>query len=168
MPDRIPVTGPELSEERRQLAEAIADLHYVVAIIVENGKELVPGEAVDELRLAWTKSEESFKTLVQNLFPPPNQTPPSPISDESLKAGQLTGEVGKIKRSLLARLKDRFFMFWFSEPRTDEKRAKAGEEACGLLEVGETLVSSIPGYEYVEEMLSLTRQLVGVRAKRGV
>ena len=76
--------------------------------------------------------------------------------------------MGKIKRSTLGRLKDRFFMFWNSHPRTDEKRTQAADAACEYLELGSTVVSSIPGYEKIVELLSLTKQLVGMRAKRGV
>ena len=73
-----------------------------------------------------------------------------------------------MKRSTLGRLKDRFFMYWNSEPRTDEKRAKSADAASDYLEFGATVVSSIPGYEKVVELLALGKQLVGCRAKRGI
>jgi len=58
-------------------------------------------------------------------------------------------------------------MFWNSEPRTDEKRARAADAATDYLEFGATVVSSIPGYDKVEELLLLGKQLVSARAKRG-
>src|SRR5262245_8491264 len=127
MPERIIVPAPGLPEESRQLAEAIADLHYVVGVIVEGAKELIPGEAVDDFTNAWQKSEPSMRTLVNNLISPtpPNVVPAIPPA--TLETAHLTGDVGKIKRSTLARLKDRFLMFWNSEPRNAEKRAKASE-----------------------------------------
>jgi hypothetical protein len=140
MPERIIVPTPGLPEESRQLAEGIADLHYVVGLIVEGAKELIPGEAVDDFTTAWQKSETSMRTLVQNLIPltAPDAVPP--ISPATLQTAQLTGDVGKLKRSTLARLKDRFLMFWNSEPRNDEKRIKASEAAADYLEFGATEV----------------------------
>ncbi len=173
MPERIPVQGPSSDEELRQLAVAIADLHYVVGIIVENAKELVPGEAIDELNAAWKKAalaERSMKTLVENLKPSPvsSSQEEQKIAPTDLIKGDLLGEVGTLKRSTLGRLKDAFFMWWNSEPHTDEKRAKAADAACDYLDYGATVVSSIPGYDQVEELLLLVKQLVSVRSKRGV
>jgi hypothetical protein len=91
----------------------------------------------------------------------------SPISHDSLVQNQLTGPVGKVKISTLGRLKDRFFMFWNSEPRTDEKRAKSAEAASEYLEFGATVVGSIPGHDKVVELLALGKQLIGWRVKRG-
>ena len=168
MPSRIDVPGPDPSEESRQMAEAVADLHYVVSLLVDNATELIPGEAVDELKAAWKESEDSMRILVERLIPSskPKANYPA-IKHETLKQSQLTGEVGKVKRSTLARLKDRFFMYFRSEPRTDEKRLKASDAAADYLEFGVTVVSSIPGFEQVVEVLSLVKQLLGVRAKRG-
>jgi hypothetical protein len=149
------------------LSEALADLHYVTSLIVENARELIPGEAVDELALAWSKSEASMATLVHRLTtsPPPNV---SPIAYTVLEQAELTGDVGKIKRSMLGRLKDRFLMYWNSEPRTDDKRMVALGAASDYLEFGGTVVGSIPGSDKIVEVLSLVKQLVGIRAKRGV
>jgi hypothetical protein len=58
-------------------------------------------------------------------------------------------------------------MFWNSIPRTDEKRTKAAEAVSPYLELGATVVDSIPGYDKVVELLSLAKQLVDQRAKRG-
>jgi hypothetical protein len=167
MPERIFVPTPEPPEELRQLAEAVADLHYVMGIIVENAKEFVPGEAVDELGAAWVTSEESMRRLVENLIPDSYIGDiDTKIEHATLEQAQLTGAVGKAKRSILERLKDAFFMYWNSEPRTNEKRAGAVAAASELLEAGSTIVSSIQGYEYVVEILSITKQLMGIRAKR--
>jgi len=130
--------------------------------IVEGARELVPGESVDELAIAWGESEGSMRELVGGLI-----SQPPVISHDVLKHSQLTGPVGKVKRSTLGRLKDRFFMFWNSEPRTDEKRTKSADAASDYLEFGATVVSSIPGYEKVVELLSLGKQLISIRAKRG-
>lgn len=155
-------------EERRRLAEAMSDLAKVVGIIVENGKELVPGEAVEELRVAWEESEKSMKHLVTNIMtgPPAGEPVPPHITLEKFKEHELTGAVGKLKRSMLFRLRDRFYMFWNSDPRTDNKRKNAGEAAYDYLELGGNVAASIPGYEKVVEFVSLTKQLVGLRLKR--
>lgn len=170
MAERLSVPGPDHNEELRQLAEAVADLHYVVAIVVENAPQLIPGEAVDEVKKAWAEAGPSMAELVKNLHPPTEspQKQKSKIGYDTIFKGQLAGEIGRAKKSLLNRLKDRFLMFWISEPRTDEKRAQAGPALADYLEFGATLVSSIPGYEKVVELLSLFKQLVGLRAKRGV
>ena len=179
MADPIVVPAPDLREQLRQLATAIADLHRVTNIVVENAKQFVPGEAVDDLRSAWTSSQGSMRELVSRLLPDSDPlgdmtralehpTHPWPDFIPDLRKGDLLGEVGKFKTSMLGRLKDRFFMFWNSEPRTDEKRQNAAEAACDHLELGCTVVGSIPGYEKVVEILSLTTQLIGFRTKRGV
>jgi hypothetical protein len=168
--DRILVPLPVPAEESRQLAEAIADLHYTMDTIVGAARELIPGESVDELETAWDKSEGSMRQLVIDLgfLDSESPIPQPPLSHQTLVLSQLTGDIGKLKRSTLGRLKDRFFMFWNSAPRTDEKTAKSADAAGDYLEFGATVVSSIPGYEKVVELLSLGKQLVGCRAKRGV
>ena len=176
MPERIPIPGPTPDEESRQLAEAIADLHFVTGTVVEAGGELVPGEAVDELKRAWRASEVSMRHLALNLLSgrvalkrgPEMRVRRKPIRYATLVEHDLTGPVGQAKRSALQRFRDRFLMFWNSLPRTDEKRAKAAEAAGSYLELGATVVGSIPHYEKVVELLSLTKQLVDRRAKRGV
>lgn len=167
MAERIRVPEPDHTEELRQLAEVVADLHYVIGIVVENAPQLVPGEAVDELKGAWTEARQSIAHLVEALSPTAEGSQEK-ISYATISKGQLTGEVGRAKKSLCRRLKERFLMFWNSEPRTDEKRAQAGDALEDYLEFGATLVSSIPGHEKVVELLSLIKQLVGLRKKRGV
>jgi hypothetical protein len=174
MPEPIPIPGPLPEEESRQMAKAVADLHFVVATVVEARGELVPGEAVDELTSAWNASEGSMRQLAINLVPanvsldlPPPQ-PRYPIPVGVLDNGDLTGAPGHAKRTALQRFKDGFLMFWNSIPRTDEKRTKAAGALSPYLELGATVVSSIPGYEKVVELLSLTKQLVDQRAKRGI
>ena len=174
--ERIPINQPTPAEETRQLAEAMGDLHSTMDTIVGGAKELIPGESVEELELAWDDSEKSMRELVTNLnslnsylqnpaaAPPPDQR----LTYQTLQQAQLTGPAGKLKRSALGRLKDRFFMYWNSEPRTDVKRASAADGASDYLELGATVVSSIPGYEKVVELLSLGKQLITCRAKRGV
>ena len=174
MPERIFIPEPSPQEESRQLAEAIADLHFAVGTVVEARGELVPGEAVDELTSAWNESQGSMRQLAIDLVPPnvsldlPPGHPRNPIHVGVLKEHDLTGAPGRAKRTALQRLKDTFFMFWNSMPRTDEKRTKAAEAASPYLELGATVVGSIPGYEQVVELLSLTKQLIDQRAKRGV
>jgi hypothetical protein len=165
MPNRIPVPNPTPEEESRLLAEAVADLHYVMALVVEGAMELIPGEAVDDFADAWATSQDSMVALVQNLT---GLVPNPIITPLTLQQNELTGNVGRIKRSTLSRLKDRFLMFWNSEPHTDEKRTKAAESASDYFEFGSTVVSSIPGYDKVDELLSLGKQLLSTRAKRGI
>jgi hypothetical protein len=78
------------------------------------------------------------------------------------------GAVGKIKTSTLGRLRDRFFMFWNSEPRSDEKRGKAADAASDYLEFGATVIGSITGYEQVVELLAFGKQLLRIRESRKV
>jgi hypothetical protein len=59
-------------------------------------------------------------------------------------------------------------MFWNSEPRSEEKRKRAAKAAIDYLEFGGTVVGSIPGSDKIVELLSLGRQLLSIRAKRGV
>jgi len=174
MPNRFFLPGPSADEECRQLAEAVADLHYVMATVVEARGELIPGEAVDELTVAWEASESSMRQLAVNLvpdwyrFPIPPDPPPNRIPHAVLAERDLTGPVGQAKRSALQRFRDVFLMFWHSLPRTEEKKAKAAEAAGDYFDLGATVIGSIPGYEKAVELLSLIKQLVGFRAKRGV
>jgi hypothetical protein len=171
MPQRISVPEPDEFEDLRQLAEAMADLHYVVGVIVESKGELVPGEAVYELEQAWQDSSEpSMRKLIADLTPVKSDggSVSSPIAHGVLVEHELVKAPGRLKKSMLGRLKDRFFKFWNSQPRTDEKRTGAADAACDYLDLGATVVSSIPGYEKAVEILSLTKQLVGVRSRRGV
>jgi hypothetical protein len=138
MPTRIFVPGPEPIEESRQIAESVADAHYVLGTIVEDARGLIPGESVDELINAWPASEDSMKQLVSNLISSPPE--PTSISHETLEQNQLTGEVGRLKRSTFRRLIDRFFMFWRSEPRNDEKRKKATEAAMDCCDFAATFL----------------------------
>jgi len=131
---------------------------------------LLPGESMDEIEQAWPSYDASMRGLVNALHPFPQAAPAAPtpkITDEALKSHQLVGPPGESKRSTLGRLKDRFMAFWNSQPRDNEKRAKAADAAQDYLELGETLVESIPGHEMVVEFVSLIRQLIKVRAKRG-
>ena len=59
MPVRISIPSPPPNQERRLLAESLADLHYVVSIIVENAKDLLPSESVEEVGSAWSQSEDA-------------------------------------------------------------------------------------------------------------
>jgi hypothetical protein len=114
------------------------------------------------LRAERAKSQQSMTTLVNHLTASPPQ-----IAHAALEKSELTGDVGKLKNSMLSRLKHSFFSYWNSDPRTDEKRTKAADAACDYLELGANVVSSIPGYEQVVEILSLAKQLLSVRSKRG-
>ena len=169
MPTRLSVPLSEPQEESRQIAESIADLHYVLSVIIEESKELIPGESQYELTTAWNASNDSnqlfsLPKLITNL----TSTPAAPqISYQSLSKSELINEIGKIKRSTLGRLKDSFLMFWNSEPRTDEKRTKASKAASDYLEFAATFVGSIPGYENIVEFISLVKQLISLRTKRG-
>ncbi|SRR6266540_6933679 len=167
MPERISIPPPSEDEEMRQLAQVVADIHYVLSIIIEHATEFVPGEAVDELTAAWNISGQSLQQLVTDLYPTPPSAPAWPPLFQEIAKAELAGEVGQIKKSTFNRLRDRFFSYWFSEPRTEEKRTKAAEAAEALTEIAATVISSIPGREHVVEILSLTRQLIGVRLERG-
>lgn len=82
--------------------------------------------------------------------------------------GELMGNPGRLKRSMVMRLKDRCFMWWNSEPRTRKKTAKAADAAEDYLELGATVMGSIPGWDKLVELMSTTKQLSGMRSRRGV
>jgi hypothetical protein len=187
MPRRPPIPEPNIGEEKRQIAESVADLYYTMSTIKENAKEFIPGEAVEEFEVAWDESELSMRQLISSLIPElvnpiPRPNPPSMIDPifplpnpdqiirpDALERHQLIGKVGKIKRNTLARFKDCFFMLWNSSslPHTEETIEKARKAAVEYLDFGAIFVSSIPGYEQVEELLSLGKKLVEFRIKRG-
>ena len=175
---------PEASrqEEIRQLAVTITDLRSVVAVIIENRLELLPGEAADELAAAWNRSETSFNRLAQDVYSLSNPLPPSKaaarssspdthrtITEATLEEHQLLGPVGFAKRSLIARLKDAFYAYWNSLPRTDDKRIKAAHAAMDLCEGGASVAGSIGGAVggAVEEALLLIKQALSMRLRRG-
>lgn len=175
MPQRITVPEPMPIEECRQLAEKVADLHYFLGCVVEGAKELVPGESVEDFIDAWNDAEKSFRDLVQTLttLPVPPQPPPipqpvgGPLTYDKLRLEQLTGRIGKAKRSMLGRLLDRFFSFRNSEPQTDEKRRGAIEAAGAAMQYAGTIISSIPGHEPIVELLEFGKSLVNWRRDRG-
>jgi hypothetical protein len=163
------VPDPTEAEQIRDLAESVADMHKVLAIIVDNASDFVPGESVDELREAWIASSESVAFVVEDLKLKAEKarktSPPQP--DAELTNAELLGKTGKAKRSFLRRLKEAFYAFWnSSEPRSEETRTNAAEAAVDYLEFGATVAGSIPGVEYFEEVISLVRQLISVRLKR--
>jgi hypothetical protein len=184
MPTRLNIPEPDIYEERRQIAESVADLYYTMSTIKENAKEFIPGEAVEEFEAVWDESELSMRQLISNLIPelvnhipPPNPpsmrdrsfpTPTQNISTDDLEQHQLIGKVGKIKRNTLARFKDWFFMIWNSSslPHTEETIVQVRKAAVEYLDFGAIFVSSIPGYEQVEEFLSLGKKLVEFRINR--
>jgi len=189
MPDRINVYPPDRFEESRQWAEAFADLHHVTSLVVERAKELIPGEAVDELTTAWNASNESFRVFIERLAPTDTnqretlrnlakQLAEAPASTAArhdlmakfvdLEAGELTGDPGRLKRSLLGRLKDRVLMYLYSEPRTRKKTAKAADALVEYYDVGATVAGSIPGLDKVVEIISATKQFIAIRRNRGV
>ena len=177
---RIQVPNPLPGEECRQLAVVISDLQSVIDIIIKDSHVLIPGEAIDDLMKVWggpphedttlsggsfidTKIEELLKKLVLEFK--------NPSLDKSiipaLTDAGLTGDIGRLKRLTICRLKDLFLMFWHSEPRTVEKIGKAATALIDYFELLATIVSSIPGYEMIVEFISLLKQLIGLRAQRG-
>ena len=190
MPERISVDPPDRFEESRQWAEAFADMHYVTSLVVENAKELVPGEAVDELTAAWEASNRSFRDLIERLAPTnsdrkgtlrklakelaevPGLKEPTQNAINAqfvdLDVGELTGETGRMKRSLLGRLKDRVLMYLNSEPRTRKKTRKAAGALVDYYEAGATVAGSIPGIDKIVEIISATKQFIAIRRKRRV
>ena len=174
MATRLAVPDASVQEQIRDLAAAIADLHYVIGIVVENAKEFIPGESVEELVTSWERSNESFGALVNSLVSltgkqSRGRIPEAPkLSVTQLRENDLLGETGRAKRSTLSRLRDRLMMFWNSHPITDEKREKATEAAIQYFEYGASVLGSIPFGELGEEFCLLMKQLITLRAKRGV
>ncbi len=170
MPTRLSTGEPDSLEEARRLAEAVADLHYTIGLIVEQPDEIIAGEAIEELKEMWaTSGGEALASIVRGLTERnPENDADTAISHADLTMAGLTGAAGKAKRSLLHRLKDRFLMFWRSSPRTHEKRTSAAIAACDYLDFGSSVVGSIPGGSQAVEVISLVKQLIGIRLRRGV
>ena len=169
MADVIDVPAPSPTEDRRLLAVAVNDLYKTMDfVIVHNARYFLPGEAVEEMQAAWDRLEApAMAALVRDLA---GLSPAPTVSTEDtiLADHGLTGESGAIKRSMLSRFKDSVYRFFTAEPRTTENIRNAAETASGYFELGATVVKSVPGYDRVEEFLSLTRMLLGLRARRGV
>src|SRR5262245_14755120 len=101
----VVIPAPARAEEVRLLAQAVADMHSVLDVIVEHAEELVPGESVNELRGAWFESEASFASLAGSLLvaaqlpvPSPIRNVGQPISVDELEANGLLGRTGQAKR----------------------------------------------------------------------
>jgi len=160
------------------LAEAIADLDYVLSIIVEHSTEFLPGEAVDEIKSAWSEAEfeisRSSRSIslgrgllfLSGVVNRPLDPPARGVTDTTLNDHQLTGPVGRAKRGLMKRQFDGFMSHWNIEPRTEERRVGAAEAGADFLEMGATVVSSVAGYEQIVEVISLVRLALEVRARR--
>ena len=186
MAERIRVPEPDLWEEMRLTAKALSDLHHVLAVVVNNAKSFVPGESVDQLDTAWHLSESSIRVLAERFAPEENDQsgsvralaermskgPAAQVSKEEsqsydLRGAELSGEVGQLKRSTLDRLKDSFFGWFYSEPLTKKKLAKAAGAASDYLDAAVMFVGSIPGAkESAVEIVALVRHLIGIRSKR--
>jgi|GEM_PF-5824400 len=167
---------PSDAEEVRLLAAAFADLHAVVALVVERRQEFLPGEASEEIANAWTEANESFLDLVKKLVQASTmhaavKVPKvaEPFTPEGLHQHQLIGPVGTAKRSLMLRLKDRFFSHSNSFPQSDERRAQAAHAAVDLFECAASIAGSIGGTlgGVVEEFLLLLKQGISLRLRRG-
>jgi hypothetical protein len=176
---RINVPEPTAQEERRQLAETIAEIHSAMrTIIIEDNGELLPGESKDELKAAWSKSDKELRGVVQKLSSEQPSQPAGAVTKarptetaltyKDLQSHGLTGAEGKAKRNWVKRKLDEFWAYWNSQPRTDEKRKQSAESAIGLLKISGTLLGSIPVVgEVLHEIASLVEQAVAGRMKRG-
>ena len=108
MATRLAVPDASVQEQIRDLAAAIADLHYVIGIVVENAKEFIPGESVEEFVTSWERSNESFGALVNSLVSltgkqSRGRIPEAPkLSVTQLRENDLLGETGRAKRSTLS------------------------------------------------------------------
>jgi len=123
MPTSTPMDIPRPSpdEELRQWAQAFADLHHVLDLIVKDAAYFVPGEAVDELIKAWDEAKESAEDLVQTFKQGTTPgTDYSPIPPDELEKNQLILSVGDAKKSIMRRFKDRVLACLKSLPRTPE------------------------------------------------
>jgi hypothetical protein len=172
--ERVPVPPPIRQEEERQWAEALAHLHYALGTIVEHRGYFIPGEALDELKGAWPKVDGRMQELIRSLASttpqpppqPPQQPPPPPPPPSVLEGSGLLGEEGKIKRLMLGRSIDAFFARWNAEPKAAGVWRKIRQAAIPCLEIGATVMGSFPGYERVEEAISVIKHLIGFRLKR--
>ena len=59
---------PSESEQVRLLAAVLADLHAVIEIVVSKREEFLPGEAAEEIAVAWDQASESFTRLTQEVL----------------------------------------------------------------------------------------------------
>lgn len=147
-------------------------MHRTLGVIVEHAEYLAPGETTEELRTAWASSEESFELLVLAVLRAGNHPPQSPVQPpdldiEELSENGLLGSTGSAKLSLLRKLKETFYRYFNSLPRTAANQQRAGEAGADYLEYAATVASSIPGYDKVEEFLLFVKQLMSLRAKQG-
>lgn len=160
---RVPAAAPR--EEARQLAEALADLHYLMGLLVYNGEYFLPGEELDSIRRAWTQSDETMAGVIARL------ASPSPTVLRRLRNEELLGAPGSAKRRFMARPLSGFMEHWGSEPRTSERVHSASDAALTGLEVGETvcdsLVGIVPGVGVVKEAAGLLRHGLVIRRNRG-
>jgi phage-related minor tail protein len=135
------------------------------------------------LRSVWEESDSLFSDLVdecQKAMALQKTSEPTPdVLKTALKDAGLSGKTGKAKRQMLARLKDRFFGLWHSEPKTDKGRSRLSAALVDYLEFLATLVGSIGSFlksmgidvqalfESLKELLDLIKQMAKLRAKRG-
>src|SRR5262245_60607836 len=138
MPERLFVPRPEGAEELRAWAETISDLHYVGSIVVERGETFLPGEDVEEIRIAWHETTGAFGEIVNALSATPRRVRPEYLSDV-----KLDGPVGSAKRSRLRRLYDNAMAWLQSDPQTDEKQRIASEAAERHMDVGSVALDSL-------------------------
>jgi hypothetical protein len=166
MPSTI-VRDPDINEERRQLAEVINRLYYIMGVIVSHANEFVPGDLVEKLQFAWNESHQNIANLVLELNKQYPTRDEGLISNASLEKNGLTKKSGALKRSWLGRLEDSFLVFFDIIPRTPEDTKNAARAARDCLEGGESVVESlaefVPYHHQVKELISLIRQAVRMK-----
>jgi hypothetical protein len=179
MPDRLSVPPPAGTEEARQWAEVVSDLHYVGSIIVERGETFLPGENVDEIRIAWQEITPDFGVIVNSLAPSATATAPTPtFAPERLSSAKLNGPTGSVKRNLLRRLKDNVTSFIRSDPPTDEKQRLAIEAGERYFDAGGVALNSLhacahdvpylgPALKVAEEAVLGLKHFLALRRSRG-
>ena len=157
-----PLKIPEapVSEQIRELAALLADLHAMLGIIDTYRGELLPGEAQSEFHSAWVEGSRQLHKLTSRVLSDAAQ------SHRPYAAAQLVGHPGTVKKSLWRRSWDEFRAFWNSEPRTDEIRQKARRAGAGALRITAQILESFPGAAPVLELISVAKELLEMRADR--
>jgi hypothetical protein len=163
-PNPPPIELPALddADDGRRLAETLVRLHHVLNILVTYGEFFLPGEALDEVRAAWSVSDKRFATFIQRFAPPQRAGP-----HVDLESGHLGGPPGRMKRAFLDREYDGFMSHWNSQPRKKVRLERARRRAANLADGGATLLGSVPGGEPFAELVAFIGKHVLIRMERG-
>ena len=166
-PQQREVPQPDLKEQVRLVAQAVADMRSVLTIINQNALHFLPGESVDEMATAWEAALSTFDELLVRILAmmPRLASAPLMVGEQTLENHELLGVVGAAKTSLLRRMKERFFACWNTLPAQGLENTEAITAGMEYLEFAANTASSIPGGGSIKELLHLYKQQLRLRLK---